>query len=301
MILINIWSVFLKKQALLCKDPRFHQAKWMFSWCVSFVIAMFCARTLPSSLSSLNVVGFRYIATFLTLIFFAPKTIPSVSKKITFSVFLRIFLTVIATILTYEVYRHLPLGLATTVGLTGPMISAFLAVIFLKEKWTIFQIFGFIICYAGIFCMAHPTFDNAGWVYVLVLILANIIASFTMLITRSLTKYYSAFDILKLTSFGIGTLWLCSLPFSYQEVMWSSLGGILCVSVFATLSSYSYIKALSLGYLSYATIFEYARLPLALILGYIFFDERLTWLSATGICLVFLGIGFSHFKFVVKK
>ena len=112
---------------------------------------------------------------------------------------------------TYFSYRNLSLSVATSIGFTTPLISTFLALLFLKESITIRKIAALVIGYSGILFIAQPKFSQNG-MFILVALLANITSSLSLVCAKTLTKRESPFQVL--FYYQIGTLFLAGIIFA---------------------------------------------------------------------------------------
>jgi drug/metabolite transporter (DMT)-like permease len=196
-----------------------------------------------------------------------------------------------ATLCTYYGYRNLPLTLATSIGFTGPLLTAFLGVIFLKETISTVQILGFITCYVGIVLATQPGIHGKDIMWpVIVELVGNILASCSILLAKHLSKSHNSLQTLTLSTLICSGCFFVCLPFFYTPVSGYDLIILLCIAGCATLSSYAYIHALRFERASFVSLFEYLRYPLSFILGYCLFSERLNRQQIIGTILIMASV-----------
>src|SRR5690349_13039726 len=114
--------------------PKLTGATFMLLWALSFSTAMAFAKTLSSEVDSVVVLFMRY---FFGLIFFSPFLIKAGIKGFVTSRpllhLIRVLTLGITVGCTYFAYRNLPLALATSIGMTGPLFTTVLAMLLLKD------------------------------------------------------------------------------------------------------------------------------------------------------------------------
>jgi drug/metabolite transporter (DMT)-like permease len=182
---------------------------------------------------------------------------------------------IIALWSTYYAYSHLPMGVAASIGYTGPMISIILAMFLLKERVVWQQWVAVIIGYGGILVMVNP--ENAELnMAVGVALLANLGASLSQITTKTLTKTDSMPKIVFYGNFF--SMLIAAIVSGYQWVTPTRemLPLLLGAAVLGTCSQISYIKALECAPVSVLAPFEYLKLLFVIPLGYFLFAEIFT-------------------------
>ena len=125
--------------------PKLIGAAFMLLWALVFSLAMATAKTLSPEVDTLILLFMRY---FFGLVFFSPFLMKSDLKDFKTSRPLlhvtRIMCMGAAMGCTYYAYRNLPLALATSIGMTGPLFTTMLSMLLLKDsvsfpKWALFN------------------------------------------------------------------------------------------------------------------------------------------------------------------
>lgn len=254
-------------------SPKLIGAGFMLLWALSFSSAMSGAKLLSPDVHSIMAIFMRYV---FGLVFFSPFILQNGFKGFKTSRpllhFTRIICMIIAMACTYYAYRNLPLALATSIGMTGPLFTTILAMLLLKDsvslpKWA-FILFG----YLGVLVMVQPhevPISMGVWVE----LLANLFAALTIISAKLLSRTESTFTLMlyanTVTTFIVGILALMvwETPETIDLIILMIVGGLGVVSQF------SYVSALKYASPSYLAPFEYTRMCFAIPVGYVFFQE----------------------------
>lgn len=262
--------------------PKLVGAMFMLLWALAFSTAMSLAKTLSPDTPSLVIVFLRCL---FGLMFFMPVAI--LNKRTSFQTkrpilhFMRIVFVCSSMACTYYAYRHLPLGLATSLGMTAPLITAMMAIIVLGDhvswkKWLII-----VLGYSGVLIMVRPDageISPAVWIE----ILANVLAACSILTVKVMTRTESTLTIMlyanvattALAGFAVLTVW--ELPKYDDVIALVAIGGLGVFSHYCSATALRYAKPSFLG------PFEYTRMCFAIPVGYVFFDEMPTWSMLVG-------------------
>lgn len=188
-------------------------------------------------------------------------------------------------------------GLATVIANTQPLIAAVLAWGFLSEHLSAVQRWGLAAGFGGIVLIGAPSLsgtDSQLLGIVLILIAAAAIAVSNVVLKRLAGRA----DILRAMGWQllIGALPLAVLAMAIEEVgavNWSWQFGVnlFVLSVFGTSAAFVlWFTLLRSASLSQLNVFTFLTPIFGLIMGVVFFAERLHALELTGIALSLLGI-----------
>lgn len=254
-------------------SPKLVGAGFMLLWALSFSSAMAFTKTLSPDIDSIIILFMRY---FFGLIFFSPFVVQAGIKGfITSRLVLhltRVVCVGLAMGCTYYAYRTLPLALATSIGMTGPLFTTILSMLLLKEsvtfrKW-LFIIFG----YLGILVMVRPhelPISLGVWVE----LLANLFAALSIICVKLLSRTESTITIM-LYANTITTFIAGLLAFSlWKTPETSDLMALVLIGALGVFSQFCSVSALKFANPSYLAPFEYTRMCFAVPVGYLFFQE----------------------------
>ena len=254
-------------------SPKLIGAGFMLLWALSFSSAMAFAKTLSPEIDSIVILFMRY---FFGLIIFSPFLLQTgVKSFVTSRPLLHLFRVVcvgLAMGCTYYAYRNLPLALATSIGMTGPLFTTILSMLILKDsvslsKWALI-IFG----YFGVIVMVRPhelPISLGVWIE----LLANLFAALSIVCVKILSRTDNTLTIMvyanTLTTFIAGLLALSvwKTPETSDLLVLMVIGGLGVFSQFCSVSALKYANP------SYLAPFEYTRMCFAIPVGYLFFQE----------------------------
>lgn len=254
-------------------SPKLMGAAFMLLWALSFSTAMAVAKTLSPEVDSVIVLFMRY---FFGLLFFSPFVFQAGFKGfITSHPILhltRVVCVGAAMGCTYYAYRNLPLALATSIGMTGPLFTTVLAMALLKDsvtlpKWA-FILFG----YLGVIVMVRPH-EMSISIGVWVELLANLFAALSIVCVKLLARTEKTLTIM-LYANTVTTLIAGLVAIS----MWKTPGffdliALMAIGALGVFSQYCSVTALRYANPSYLAPFEYTRMCFAIPVGYLFFQE----------------------------
>ncbi|HUX79198.1 MAG TPA: DMT family transporter [Alphaproteobacteria bacterium] len=267
-------------------SPKLVGAAFMLLWALSFSSAMAFAKTLSPEVDSIIVLFMRY---FFGLILFSPFVFQAGIKGFVTSRpvlhITRVLCVGAAMGCTYYAYRNLPLALATSIGMTGPLFTTLLSMMILKDsislpKW-ILILFGYI----GVIVMVRPhelPISTGVWVE----LLANLFAACSIICVKLLSRTESTLTIMlyanTVTTFVAGLLVLS---------IWKTPGpqdliALMAIGALGVFSQYCSVTALRYASPSYLAPFEYTRLIFAVPVGYLFFQELPTLWTLCGSLII---------------
>ena len=254
-------------------SPKLIGAGFMLLWAASFSTAMAFAKTLSPEIDSVMVLFMRY---FFGLIFFTPFLVKAnfkgfeTSRPLLHAIrVLTLGLTVTAT---YFAYPNLPLALATSIGMTGPLFTTVLAMLLLKDQVPLAKWLLILLGYSGVILAVRPH-EVAISIGVWAALMANLFAAISIICVKILSRTESTFTIM-LYANTITTLIAGLVVFSFWKT--PALPDILALAAiggFGVFSQYCSVTALRYATPSFLAPFEYTRMCFAIPVGYLFFHE----------------------------
>lgn len=253
--------------------PKLIGATFMLLWALSFSTAMAFAKTLSPEVDSVMVLFMRY---FFGLVFFSPFIIKAGVKGFVTSRpllhLMRVTALGVAVGCTYFAYRNLPLALATSIGMTGPLFTTVLAMLLLKDNVSFLKWCLILLGYIGVVVTVRPhemSISMGVWMA----LVANLFASLSIICVKLLTRTESTFTVMLYAN--TATTFIAGLV---AIVVWKTPGtsdllALIAVGGFGVLSQFCSVTALRFANPSFLAPFEYTRICFAIPVGFIFFDE----------------------------
>lgn len=278
-------------------SPKLIGAGFMLLWALSFSSAMAFAKSLSPEIDSIIILFMRY---FFGLIFFSPFLIQAGFKGFVTSRpllhLIRVVCVGLAMGCTYYAYRNLPLALATSIGMTGPLFTTVLSMFLLKDSVSLPKWAFIIVGYLGVLVMVRPhelSINVAVWVE----LLANLFAAFSIICVKLLSRTESTLTIMlyanTVTTFIVGVLAL---------TLWktpdnSDLIILMVIGALGVFSQFCSVSALKFANPSYLAPFEYTRMCFAVPVGYLFFQELPTiWTIGGSLMIVAATYGLTRLE-----
>lgn len=198
---------------------------------------------------------------------------------------------------------------------SGPVITAVLAVFFLKEKIERLQVLGVFIGFMGAMLIAGRTYFETGTLSMgnlygnLLVFMASLSWVFYILISRKLSKKYSPETII-LYSFLVSSIVFAPLALveNINSTVWinglTTVGifGVLYIGLIASVVSFvSYQRGLKLTSAFAAGVFLYIQPIITTVVAAIVLNEKITLPFIAGAALIITGSFIATQRQVVKK
>lgn len=208
---------------------------------------------------------------------------------------------VIALIFGFVLIKNVPLGTAIMLNYLSPIFTALIAVYWLKEKIRPIQWLYLLLCVVGVVLLKEGELSLT-----LEMLLLGLGASSLAGLAYNCVRVCKATDhplVVVLYFPLVGTPVALGLTLLFQEWIWPSLGDwliILFLGVFTQVAQITLTKALQGDKAANATVLKYLGVVHAFFIGWFFFGESLTILSALGTGVVLTGIILFGWKGVKK-
>ena len=217
-----------------------------------------------------------FVRNFFGLLFSIPLLVSSPQKVFKSNQYglhgVRILLSAGAMLCTYYTYRHLPLTLATSLGMSGALFTTVLSILILKDKVDGIKWLCILAGYAGTLCIIQPR-SMVLEMGILTSLLSNFLAGCSTIMSKIISKHDSSLTIISYTSIGLTTIFGClSYPYwqvlAWRDVLLLASGGALGLT-----AHYCYLTAIKKTSPSFLAPFEYTRLLFAFLIGFVFLNE----------------------------
>ena len=196
---------------------------------------------------------------------------------------------------------HLSPGLATVLASTQPLIAAAIAAAWLGETLKTKGIAGLFVGFLGVALLSWSGFgnNNAGFLWGIIWVLMG---AFGVAIGNILLKKRGGGSIAAPMAvqllIGGGILLLASAISGEQwDIRWTFrfTGSLLILSALATAAMvFLWFGVLARAPLNQLNVFSFLTPALGLLIGYLFFDERLQLVQILGIIVIIFGIALMH-------
>ena len=230
------------------------------------------------------------ITTFLLLVFaiYGGAFSISVSKKDKWRIFFRSVAEALTAYFFLTAVMHMPFANVTAILQILPMTVTLAAAVIFKEKVGLIRLSLIILGFFGVVLIINPSADGFN-LYAIYALIAVVLITIRDLITRKLSSEVPT--LLPTVSASIGVLFfsvilLINTPLQTLNLQNSAF--ISLAAFFIVFGYYTAVLVMRSGEISFISPFRYTAILFALILGFIFFDEKPDITAFVGIIIVML-------------
>lgn len=262
---------------------------------------------LPPFLSA----GFRFfIAGFMLTVIMIWR------RKATFKIVFRKEMVLIGVCLTFGTFstlywaeQYVTSGVAAVLSAAGPMMILFIQTIFLKQKGNLLSSLGCMVGMIGVFILLLPTFiikTNVYWVYgCLAVVLGTAFYSAGTIYSKHVMSRFLETSPIALNAIQMmyGGLLLIILSFLTErgqfdyDMRLSSIGSLVYLIVFGSMIAHSiYYWLVARTNPIFPSTWQYISPIIAVVVGAIFYNEHITWLTAVGTMTIIAGTILANFQ-----
>ncbi len=193
---------------------------------------------------------------------------------------------VVATLATFYAISHAPLATAMSISYAAPLIATVGAVFFLGERIRIRRILALVVGFAGVMIVLRP-----GQIPLTLGIMASLIACVATAFSIITMKLLSATDdpravvIYSFILMLVPSL-LAALP-SWQWPRLNDVPALAAIGLMAAVGQFSIIRSYQLAEVTALLPFDFVRFSSVILIGWIFFQERMDGLTILGGLVIF--------------
>lgn len=194
-------------------------------------------------------------------------------------------LSATATLAWFSALAIMPLGEAVALNFTSPLFATVLAALFLGEvvrvrRWTA-TVVGFI----GVLIVVRPGIETVQLGALLALGAAMII-SVTVLMIRVMSQEDSIRAVVTSFNLQLSVYTLVPALFVWVWPSWEMIAATFAIGAFTTIAHMMLTRAMSLAEASAIIPLEFTRLPMAALIGFIWFSEILDLWTVAGAVII---------------
>lgn len=202
----------------------------------------------------------------------------------------------------FYVIKHLPLGISTTLFNSIPLFVPVIANLVLKEKLSGKNYAGLLLALMGVLFILNPKFDGFSSKTVLIGLSSAILMACGSVLLRMLAVakeplsrivFYQYLSCSCFTLLGITASQALNLPLkeiSLSNINWAIIGVLILLGCLSWMAQLTFSKASYLLPASKLAPFFYASVPISSLLGYVFWNQKISLVACLGSIFVFLGL-----------
>ncbi len=225
---------------------------------------------------------------FALAILLKEKPVVSLDKESKRYLIYRSVFGTIGIVCNFYAVDHMLLSDASLLNKMSPFFSVLFAILFLKEKINLFQLFSIIFAFIGALFVIKPTGINLNTLPAFVGLFGGICAGAAYTFVRAMGQrgvqgpvivfFFSAFSCL---------VTLPYLLFQYHPMSLYQLAMLLLTGLVATGGQFGITAAYCYAPAKEISVFDYSQIPFAALLGFVFFGQIpdiYSWLGYFIIC-----------------
>lgn len=188
---------------------------------------------------------------------------------------------------------HLPVAMATTLSYTNPFFQGVIMVLTQKVTSSGRVLVSILMGFIGVVILLHPDFPVSSHFYIMAGVFSGLLTALAYYNIGKLTRCGE--PILRVVFWfslpgaiiGLGACLISGITFPTI----SQFIGLVAVGGFGTFGQLAMTRAYSIGEPTTVSVISYSTIIFTAIIGYYFFDEKISVVAAGGmLCIVFSGL-----------
>lgn len=266
--------------------PNTRGAIWIVASCLVLSLMQAVVKLLGARLDTFQIAFFRCLFGLVVILPFMLRAGPAVFKtRRPLEHLSRGLLGATAMVSGFYAITHMPLADATAISFAKPLFLIVLAVLFLGEtvrwrRWTATAV-GFL----GVLIMVRPGQSEVGFA-TMVALFGTLCVALVVVLVKKLSQTESPLTIV--FSFGVVSTAAMLVPaiLVWQQPTWTELLLLVSVGALGSAGQTMAVKGFHVGEATAVMPFDYSRLIIAGLLGYLFFADVPGWHTLLGASLI---------------
>ncbi len=272
-------------------DPA-RAALWALGASLNYVVMVILIRNISDHLPPADIAFYRvFFGMLMMLPLFMGGGVGRAKEQLRTKriglLWLRACLTYVAVLGYFYAVVKLPLAEAIALNSTIPICTAVLAAVILREKVSPARWFVVLLGFAGALLIVRPGIAVIGWAALAAFGSAALYAGAGICV-KLLARTEPAKRIVFYMNFLIAAL--AAGPVIYDGTLprWSDLPWIIGIGAAGSLAHYCWSNALRLAEASFVAPFDFVRLPLGALAGWLLFADQVSPWVWPGAALIFV-------------
>jgi drug/metabolite transporter (DMT)-like permease len=240
-------------------------------------------RVAAQSMHPFEVAFFRCLFGLVLVIPWIVRSGPALSRSKNRGFYLlRAGVGVVSMVTWFYGITVVPLATATAVNFTAPLFATLAAVLILREDVRLRRWSAVVLGFAGVLVIMRPGSERLD-VNLLILLLSSATAAMNNITVKFLARTEPPGRIVAMFMLYLTPLSLIPALFVWQWPDPTTFGALIGLGCLGTIAHVSVARALAAADASACAPFEFARLPFAALIGFLWFGEVTdlwTWVGA---------------------
>lgn len=282
--------------------PAMRGGLWLMAAALCFTIMTALIRDLAAEIHPFEIGLFRVITNLLLMVPYAVRTGPAILVSDNHKIY--VFRGVIGTAFLLFYFwgaSLIPISESQALIFTAPLFAAVMAIIFLGERIHARRIIALGVGFLGTLIILRPGIVTISLGSVLVLFAAIAFAASYVTVrytTRSDHPDTAVFYLMVYMTPGV------AIPamFVWTVPTWEQVGVMIVIGILATFNQRFFSRAFAIAEATAVLPFDFVRLPLAAVIGWMAFSEAPDlWVYVGGAIIFVASIYVAHREAVVRR
>jgi drug/metabolite transporter (DMT)-like permease len=251
--------------------------------CVFFASMNAIIRYVSADVEPLEIVFFRNLFGLLAMMpWLARRGLGVMRTERLGMIMMRSFWGFLSMAAWFSALAIVPLANAVALSFTSPLFAAIAAVLLLGEVIRARRITALAVGFAGTLVILRPGVDSIGWGEMLVLA-STVTMALSIVTMKALTRTERSSSLVVWQTLLIAPISLVPALFVWSWPSPETWFWLIVLGIFASIAHVAFTRAFSLADTTYLMPFDYSRLPIVALLGWIVFGEVTdiwTWVGA---------------------
>ncbi|MGE0736851.1 MAG: DMT family transporter [Alphaproteobacteria bacterium] len=261
---------------------------WMSLACALFVVMAVFVRLLSETQSAYEITFYRGIigALFIAPLVMRPGGVALGGPVRWVGYFKRVIFLYLAMLTYFVALGAMNMADAIALNSAIPIFTVLFAGIILGEMMTVRRWGAILFGFVGVLIIIRPGFAEFGWPAILALASAAFYAM-SGIELKILARSEPANRIIFYQNVVMTPLALIPALFFWHTPSWAQVPEIIGLGVSGALAHMCSTRAYAAADISFASVFDSVRLPLAAIVGAVLFGDRLeVWVAVGGVIII---------------
>lgn len=256
---------------------------WMLISAFTFTAMLAAVKPASQNLHPFEVAFFRHVFTLFVMLPLLLRLGPGALRTGKFPlILLRGFFGFASTVLWFYAVPNLALANATAINFTAPLWATLFAAVILHEPVRMRRWIATGVGFAGVLVVLRPGFAHFS-IWALVMLIAAACWGSQHIVLKSLSRTVPANVIVCYHAILLSPMALILSLFVWQTPGWSDVFWLMALGICGTFGHLALARSFSAAEASVVLPFDFSKMPIAALIGYVAFDEHpdlWTWVGA---------------------
>ena len=258
--------------------------------CVFFSLLGLQVKLLLAKVNIETIVFYRSLIGLIIILIFSIILKRGIKVVKTSNIKIHILRSIFGTLAMYFGYRslnYISLSEATSIGFTKVFFTSILAFFFLKEKLRIFSFILILIGFMGVYLIALPT-QTSNLIGFYMSLFSAICVAGGIISISFLAKVEDTLTVIIYHSLFSSIVFFLFFKNQIEFNLYENYLPIILLTFTALAGQYFNSESYKYGETNKVVILSYSRIVFSTLLGFFFLDEKISYMTVSGILVIIL-------------